>query len=173
MNENSVDDFGFPGSSKPNTYAGMYRVMAQIGAVGFGALGKNCVLIACIGFALAIASAFGKAAVCSYLQERNPTAFFWVSFLWPSLSAMAIPMMTGTYWVIPVFFAWMAMEAWQKINRLSYEKRYQILGASIIVGFGVWSLFETILKLAGVDSPMNIVWTDGDGNGVDKYPWAG
>eukprot|EP00122_Pirum_gemmata_P012782 Pgem_evm1s11896 len=136
-------DMGFSDSNYPVGYAPAYVGVGKIALEGFGALPKYATHIG---------------------AKRKNEALFMTSgltlWLWGCLYAYLSP---GDY-VIPTMIGWLSCELWKYKGKLNASRYQSIVGAAIVVGVSIWGIPQTILSIAGIDSPMCLTaWPTLDG----------
>eukprot|EP00122_Pirum_gemmata_P017719 Pgem_evm1s16602 len=147
-------DMGFETSNYPVGYAPAYIGVGKIALEGFGALPKYAVHIGAVFFVLAfLAEPIRDYVVYHFVTEKKKRSLifdFWPNFMVMGLYAYLGP---GDY-VIPTVIGWLSCELWKYKAKINASRYQSIVGAAIVVGVTIWGIPQTILSIAGVDSPM-------------------
>ncbi|KAJ7942685.1 Oligopeptide transporter [Quillaja saponaria] len=155
---------GDPGSSYPAPYGTIYRGMALLGVEGFSSLPKNCLRLAIIFFAAAIAI-----NIIRELLERFETKYRIHRFI-PSPMCMAIPFYLGGYFSIDMCVGSLILFLWSKKNKQKAKDFVPAVAAGLICGESLWGVPSAILSLAGVTPPICMKFLSASANAkVDHF----
>ncbi|KAL5554247.1 hypothetical protein UlMin_041648 [Ulmus minor] len=139
---------GEPGSSYPAPYGLMYRGIALIGVEGLSSFPKNCLKLAIIFFAIAIAMNIARE-----LLQRFETKYKSFRFV-PSPMCMAIPFYLGGYFTIDMCLGSLILFVWQRRNKQKANDFAPAVASGLICGESLWGVPAAILALAGVKAPI-------------------
>ncbi|MCO5577409.1 hypothetical protein L7F22_031241 [Adiantum nelumboides] len=139
----SAFDVGNPDGEYKAPYAIIYREMARIGVLGFGALPKHC-LDMCYGF-------FVGAILVNLIRDKPLKK--WAGYI-PIPMAMAIPFYIGPYFAIDMFVGTVFVFVWQKVNLKKSKLLVPAVASGLICGDGIWTLISAVLALVKKQAPL-------------------
>lgn len=139
----AFDDLGVPDTTYPAPYAIVYRNMALLGVQGFDALPKDCLLLCCVFFGVAI-----LVNLIRDLSGKRAGRFI------PLPMAMAIPFYLGPYFAIDMCLGSLILFVWEKVNKDKADAFGSAVASGLICGDGIWTLPSSILAIAGVQPPI-------------------
>jgi uncharacterized oligopeptide transporter (OPT) family protein len=117
--------------------------MAILSVDGFSSLPENCLTLCYIFFAAAI--------VINLIRDLLPHK---VSRFIPLPMAMAIPFYIGSYFAIDMFLGSAILFFWERVNKAKADAFGPAVASGLICRDGIWTLPQSILALAKVQSPI-------------------
>uniref|UniRef100_A0A5B7AUM3 Putative metal-nicotianamine transporter YSL7 n=1 Tax=Davidia involucrata TaxID=16924 RepID=A0A5B7AUM3_DAVIN len=151
-------DLGISGSEYPAPFAILYHNMAKLGVEGVSTLPKNCLVLSCLFFVLAI--------VINLVRDALGKRAWFI----PIPMAMAIPFYLGSYFAIDMCVGSLILYVWQRIDRSKADAFGPAVASGLICGDGIWTLPNSILALAGIKPPICMKFLSrGTNTKIDKF----
>uniref|UniRef100_J3M5A9 Uncharacterized protein n=2 Tax=Oryza brachyantha TaxID=4533 RepID=J3M5A9_ORYBR len=133
-------------SEYPCPYSGVYRAIGLMGIGGVKELPQHCILFCLIAF-------FITAAI-NFLRLVAQKKGWGVQNYVPSMTAIAIPFFTGSFFTIDMCLGHALLLVWTKINRQSAELLSSALAAGLICGEGLFQMPAALLSIFKVHPPI-------------------
>ncbi|XP_062179393.1 probable metal-nicotianamine transporter YSL3 [Phragmites australis] len=133
-------------SEYPCPYSGVYRAIGIIGMGGVKELPEHCVTFCTVAFFITVA-----VDVLRLVSQKKGWS---IQMYIPSMTAIALPFFTGSYFTIAMCLGSVVLFVWNKIHSQSAELLSSAVAAGLICGEGLFSLPTTLLSMAEVHPPI-------------------
>ncbi|KAL5203431.1 hypothetical protein ABZP36_014383 [Zizania latifolia] len=133
-------------SEYPCPYANVYRAIGLIGMGGVNELPDYCVVFCLIAFFITI-------AINSIRLVSQKKGWAIQSYI-PSMTAIAIPFFTGSFFTIDMCLGSVLLLIWTKINSQSAQLLSSALAAGLICGEGLFQMPIALLSIFKVHPPI-------------------